>query len=148
MITDDKLTKEEKEKIKEQNLKQLAKDQEEYYKRQARKEGISEFGNGKSNNKRTNPIITNSEKEIERNRILNEIQKLRQENPELSSEERSNALREKRQVLIDKIEEHFPKISFKVLLELDFVLYLPLIFNLWYENVFIIITQYCLVLIT
>jgi hypothetical protein len=71
-----------------------------------------------------------SAKEIERNIILNEITKLRQENPDLTFEQWSNTLKEKRQIIINKIKEHFPKISFKVLLELDFVLSLKTILNI------------------
>lgn len=47
----DDLTDEEIKNIREQKLKELAEDQEQYYKRQARKEGIPEFGNGNDNGK-------------------------------------------------------------------------------------------------
>src|SRR5688572_25706400 len=61
---------------------------------------IFEYVNGNGNVKakkknKNNPIIITSEKEIERNKILNEIQKLRQENFQLTFEEWSNTLKEK-----------------------------------------------------
>ena len=74
------------------------------------------------------PII--SVKEIERKRILNEITRLRQQNPDLSFEQWSNTLIEKRQILIEKIREHFPKVSFKILLEFDFIVSLKTILNI------------------
>ena len=153
------LTDEEINKIKEQKLKKLEDGKKEYIKRQDEKERagiveaqelsekdkkyykknishgpIPEFeyvnGNGKSRKKNNdNPIIT-SEKEIEKNRILNEITRLRQENSELTFEEWSDTLKIKRQVLVYKITENFPKISYKVLLELDFVLSLKTILNI------------------
>jgi predicted transcriptional regulator len=107
-------------------------EQEEYIRNQ-----FSNFenGNGKSNNNKkkkdsNNPIIITSEKEIEKSRILNQIQKLRQENSELTFEQWSDILKVKHQILVNKIEEHFPKIAFKVLLELDFVLSLKTILNI------------------
>ena len=87
--------------------------------------------NGKSKKKnKDNPIIT-SEKEIEKNRILNEITRLRQENTDLTFEQWSDILKVKRQVLVDKIIEHFPKIAFKILLELDFILSIKTILNIY-----------------
>lgn len=158
MTTED-LTDEEIEKIKEQKLKELEDGKKEFYKRQDEKKKagiveaqelseidkkyykrnishgpIPEFeyvnGNGKSQNKKDKPIIITSEKEIEKNRILNEIARLRQENTELTFEDWSNTLKSKRQVLVYKITENFPKISYKVLLELDFVLSLKTILNI------------------
>ncbi|HSF50854.1 MAG TPA: hypothetical protein VLA74_08855 [Nitrososphaeraceae archaeon] len=84
--------------------------------------------NGKANEKqqqqklqvKPNSIII-TEQDKERNRILEEIQKLREENPDLTFEQWSNTLKEKRQKLNDKVNEYFPKVSFKILLELDFV---------------------------
>jgi len=86
--------------------------------------------NGKSQKKNKDNLIITSEKEIEKNRILNEISRLRQENSELTFEDWSDNLKIKRQVLVYKITENFPKISYKVLLELDFVLSLKTILNI------------------
>ncbi|MGI9011054.1 MAG: hypothetical protein ACR2F1_07690 [Nitrososphaeraceae archaeon] len=61
-----------------------------------------------------------------RNRILNEIQKLRQENSDLTFEQWSTALKEKHQKLNDKVNEYFPEIS----LELDFILSIKTILNI------------------
>jgi hypothetical protein len=99
---------------------------------------ISKHSNGKANKKRQqqklqvkrNTTIITSEKEQERKRILDEIQKLRQENSDLTFKHWSNTLNEKRQKLIEKINEYFPKISFKILLELDFVLAIKSILNI------------------
>ena len=82
--------------------------------------------NEKSKNKKDKPIIITSEKDIERNRILNEIQKLRQENSDLTFEEWSTTLNEKRHNLDKKVEEYFPEIS----LELDFILSIKTILNI------------------
>ena len=85
-----------------------------------------DIGNGKAKNQ-NNPVIKLiTEKEIEKNKILNEIPKLRQENPNLSFEQWSNTLIEKRQILNDKINEYFPEIS----LELDFILSIKTILNI------------------
>jgi hypothetical protein len=87
--------------------------------------------NGNANKKqqklqvKPNPIII-SEQEIERNRILNEIQKLRKENPDLTFEQWSDTLKEKRQNLNNKVKEYFPEI----LLELDFILSIKIILNI------------------
>jgi hypothetical protein len=88
--------------------------------------------NGKANKKqqqklqvKRNPIII-TEQEQDRNRILNEIHKLRQENPDLIFEQWSNTLKEKRQKLNDKVNEYFPEIS----LELDFILSIKTILNI------------------
>jgi hypothetical protein len=94
----------------------------------------SKHSNGKANKKqqpqelqvKPNPIIITSEQEIERNRILNEIQKLRKENPDLTIEQWSNILKEKYQKLNDKVNEYFPEIS----LELDFILSIKTILNI------------------
>ena len=99
---------------------------------------ISKHSNGKANKKqqqqkrqvKSNLIIITSEQEQERNKILSEIQKLRQENSDLTFEHWSNTLNEKRQKLIEKIAEYFPKISFKILLELDFILAIKSILNI------------------
>jgi len=72
------------------------------------------------------PPIIISEQEKETNIILNEIIKLRQENPDLSFDPWSNTLNEKRQKLNDKVNEYFPEI----LLELDFVLSIKTILNI------------------
>jgi hypothetical protein len=70
--------------------------------------------------------IIKSEKDKERNKILNEITRLRQENLDLSFEQWSNTLIEKRQKLKDKVNEYFPDIS----LELDFILSIKTILNI------------------
>jgi hypothetical protein len=72
---------------------------------------IFEYVNGNGNVKakkknKNNPIIITSEKEIERNKILNEIQKLRQENFQLTFEEWSNTLKEKRIKFNDNTDLH------------------------------------------
>src|SRR5215203_1136482 len=72
------------------------------------------------------PPIIISEQEKETNIILNEIIKLRQENPDLSFDPWSNTLNEKRQKLNDKVNEYFPEI----LLELDYVLSIKTILNI------------------
>jgi hypothetical protein len=82
--------------------------------------------NGKSKKKnKENPIIT-SEKEIEKNKIFNEISRLRQENTDLTCEEWSEVLKIKRQNLYNRIEEYFPDIS----LELDFILSIKNVLNI------------------
>jgi hypothetical protein len=94
---------------------------------------MKDFVNGSSKAKKNdnNPSgLALTEKEIERNKILNEIQKLRQKNSSLTFYEWSTTLKKKHQILIDKITEHFPKIAFKILLELDFVLSLKTILNI------------------
>jgi hypothetical protein len=103
------------------------------YKSNNKNSNVSNNSNGKANKKqqqqklqvKPNPILI-SEQEIERNRILNEIQKLRKENPELTFEQWSNTLTEKHQKLNDKINEYFPEIS----LELDFILSIKIILNI------------------
>ena len=92
-----------------------AKEQEQFIQKQYDKGIIQDYsknvvnGNGKAKNQ-NNPVIKLiTEKEIEKNKILNEITRLRQENPNLSFEQWSDILKVKRQILIDKIIEHFPK---------------------------------------
>ena len=116
---------------------ELSEKDKKYYKRNISHGPIPEFeyvngnGNGKAKNQ-NNPVIKLiTEKEIEKNKILNEITRLRQENPNLSFEQWSDILKVKRQILIDKIIEHFPKIAFKILLELDFVLSIKTILNIY-----------------
>ena len=155
-MTIDELTGEDiNNKLKERNLKELEDGKKEYFKRQDKKKKagfveaeelsekdkkyyqrnishgpIPEFeyvnGNGKSKKKKDKPVIITSEKEIEKNRILNEIQKLRQENSELTFEDWSDTLKIKRQNLYNRIEEYFPDIS----LELDFILSIKNVLNI------------------
>ena len=73
---------------------------------------------------KNNPTTT-SEHEKEGNIMLKHIQILKNENLDLSFEQWSNTLNEKRQTLNDKINEYFPEIS----LELDFVLSIKTILN-------------------
>ena len=70
-----------------------------------------DIGNGKSNKKNGNPIIIPTEKEIYKTKILNEIAKLRKENYDLSFDQWTNTLIEKRQILDSKVNEYFPEIS-------------------------------------
>ena len=84
-----------------------------------------DIGNGKSNKKNGNPIIIPTEKEIYKTKILNEITKLRKENYDLSFDQWTNTLIEKRQILDSKVNEYFPEIS----LELDFILSIKTILN-------------------
>ena len=90
--------------------------------------------NGKANKKqqqlqklqvKRNPIII-SEQEIERNRILNNIEKLRKENPDLTFEQWSHILSEKRVKFNDKVSEYFPD----MLLLSDFELSIKTILNI------------------
>lgn len=126
----DNLSDEEIKRIKEQKLKELAEDQERYYKKLVDKGEIPEYrygnGNGKKSTKKKDSQVITSEKEIERNRILNKITRLRQENPDLSFEQWINTLIEKRNKLDSKVEEYFPEIS----LELDFILSIKTILNI------------------
>ena len=84
-------------------------------------------GKGKLNKNNNNkPVVITSENENENNRILNEIQKLRQENSELTFEQWSNTLKEKRQILDAKVNEYFPQMQ----LLLDFELAIKKILNI------------------
>ena len=87
-----------------------------------------EINNGKSKKKKqectNNPIV--SEKEKEKNKILEIIQKLREEITDLSLEEWSNTLLEKRLLLNEKINEYFPTMT----LLLDFELSVKTILNI------------------
>jgi hypothetical protein len=86
-------------------------EQEQYIQEQYDKGIIPNYRNIKNSNgkskKNVSPIQITSEQEIERNRILNEIQKLRKENPDLTFEQWSNTLNEKRLKFDDKIIEYF-----------------------------------------
>lgn len=109
-------------------------EQEQFIKEQYDKGIIQDYknknnlGNGKGKSKKNdnNKSIITSEKEIEKNKILNEISKLRRENPELTFEQWSNILKEKHQNIYDKVNVHFPEIS----LELDFILSIKKILNI------------------
>ena len=76
---------------------------------------IPKHSNGKANKKqqqqklqvKRNPIIITSEQERERNKILDEIQKLRKENFDLTFEQWSNILLEKHIKFNDKVSEYF-----------------------------------------
>jgi hypothetical protein len=87
-------------------------EQEQYIQEQYDKGIIPNYRNIKNSNgkskKNVSPIQITSEQEIERNRILNEIQKLRKENPDLTFEQWSNTLNEKRLKFDDKVIEYFP----------------------------------------
>ena len=101
-------------------IKEKEEEQEQYIQEQYDKGVIPDYRNIQNSNskkKNGNPITITSEIDIEKNKILNEIQKLRQENPDLTFEQWSNTLKEKRQKLNDKVNEYFPEIS----LELDFI---------------------------
>ena len=93
-----------------------AKEQEQFIQKQYDKGIIQDYsknvvnGNGKSNKKNGNPIIIPTEKEIYKTKILNEIAKLRKENYNLSFEQWTNTLIEKRQILDSKVNEYFPEI--------------------------------------
>ena len=98
---------------------ELSEKDKKYYKRNISHGPIPEFeyvngnGNGKAKNQ-NNPVIKLiTEKEIEKNKILNEITRLRQENPDLSFEQWSDILKVKRQILVDKVIEHFPRSHLK-----------------------------------
>jgi hypothetical protein len=114
----------------EEILKEKEEEQYQYIQEQYDKGVIPDYrsiknSNGKSK-KNDSPITITSEQELERNRILNEIQKLRKENPELTFEQWSNTLKEKRHNLDNKVKEYFPEIS----LELDFILSIKTILNI------------------
>jgi hypothetical protein len=131
---------------KEEIKRQLAEDQQQEIEKLIDKGEIMDYqqktnnisnSNGKANKKQiqqkqslNSNLPVTLEENNKKNEILNEIRKLRQENPELTFEQWSNTLKEKHQNIVNKIEEHFPKISFKVLLELDFVLSLKTILNI------------------
>jgi hypothetical protein len=111
-------------------IREKKEEQDQYIQKQYDKGVIPDYRNiqncnGKSK-KNGNPITITSEIDIEKNKILNEIQKLRQESPELIFEQWSNTLNEKRQKLNDKVNEYFPEI----LLELDFILSIKTILNI------------------
>ena len=114
----------------EEILKEKEEEQGQYIQEQYDKGVIPDYRNIKNSNgkskKNDSPITITSEIEIEKNKILNEIQKLRQENPELTFEQWSNTLNEKHQKLNDKVNGHFPEIS----LELDFILSIKTILNI------------------
>jgi hypothetical protein len=120
----------------EEILREKEEEQEQYIQEQYKKNIIIDYKNIQSNDKsnkkqeqkqslKSNPIIT-SEHEKERSIILNHIQKLKKENTDLSFEQWSDTLNEKRQNLNDKIGEYFHEIS----LELDFVLSIKTILNI------------------
>jgi hypothetical protein len=107
----------------EEILKEKAEEQDQFIKEQYQKKFIIDYknnnqyinGNCKVYKKQQqklplnhNPITIASEKEQERNRILNEIQKLRKENPDLTFEQWSTILIEKRLKCDDKVIEYFP----------------------------------------
>jgi hypothetical protein len=111
-----------------EKLKDLDKDHERYIQEQYDKGTIPKYenGNGKSKNHNNSVVKLIPEKEIEKNRILNEITRLRRENPNLTFEQWTNTLIEKRHILDSKINESFPEIS----LELDFILSIKTILNI------------------
>ncbi|HJT85980.1 MAG TPA: hypothetical protein VJ697_15980 [Nitrososphaeraceae archaeon] len=96
-----------------------------------RQHGFNVNGNGKSKNKKQEIPIIPSDKEFTIKKIVDEISRLRQENTNLTFEQWSITLVEKRQNLVNKIKEHFLKIAYKVLLELDFILSLKTILNVY-----------------
>ena len=110
-------------------LREKKEEQERYIQEQYDKGTIPKYENGKAKSKNhNNPVVKlTTEKEIEKNRILNEITRLRQENPNLPFEQWSNTLIEKRQILDSKVNESFPEIS----LELDFILSIKKILNIF-----------------
>ena len=104
------------------------------YKANNKNSNIGNNSNGKANKQQQqqhkssldNKSQITSEQEKDKKRILNEIQKLRQENPNLTFEQWSITLKEKRQKLNDKVNKYFPEIS----LELDFILSIKTILNI------------------
>ncbi|MGI8833933.1 MAG: hypothetical protein ACR2IS_15020, partial [Nitrososphaeraceae archaeon] len=111
----------------DEKLKDLDKDHERYIQEQYDKGTIPKYENGKGKSKNhNNPVVKLiTEKEIEKNKILNEITRLRRENPNLPFDQWTNTLIEKRQILDSKVNEYFPDIS----LELDFILSIKTILN-------------------
>jgi hypothetical protein len=111
-------------------IREKKEEQEQYIQEQYDKDVIPDYRNIKNSNgkskKNDNPITITSEIDIEKTKILNEIQKLRKENPDLTFEQWSNTLKEKYQKLNDKVKEYFPEIS----LELDFILSIKTILNI------------------
>ncbi len=114
----------------EEKLKELEEDQQQHiqklydvgeiidYKSNNKNSNVSNNSNGKANKKQQqqqqhqssldNKSQITSEQEKDKNSILNEIQKLRQENPDLTFEQWSTILIEKRIKFDDKVIEYFP----------------------------------------
>ena len=134
----------------EEQLKELEEDQQRHIQKLYDRGEIIDYklnnknsndsnSNGKANKKQQlNPALkklqTNNNNNNTKNNlspgneveILNTIEKLRRENPDLTFEQWSNTLKEKRQKLNDKVNEYFPEIS----LELDFILSIKTILNI------------------
>jgi hypothetical protein len=121
--------------IEQEQFKKLEEDQQRHIQKLYDRGEIIDYksDNEKANKKQRqhqsssdNKSLITSEQEKDKNKILNEIQNLRKENPDLTFEQWSNTLNEKRQKLNDKINEYFPEIS----LELDFILSIKTILNI------------------
>lgn len=87
--------------------------------------GSDNISNGKGIRKKEH--FKNNSVKLENEKDQNIIQNLKIENPNLSFEQWSNTLKEKRQNLDNKINEYFPEIS----LELDFILSIKTILNVF-----------------